>query len=121
MNLLPLQLEGERVLVAGRPLQLAEQMRLAARSARGAALVLGIRPEFVRLHGGGGERDDRLTGVVAEIEELGSTRVVFVEVGAQRIAVKLFDEEQAVTPGSTCQIELPAERTILYADGRAVG
>ena len=120
MNLLPLKLEGDRARVAGGALRLPNSLLQAARSAPGGELVLGIRPEFLRLHAVGGMREDRLHGVVVEVENLGSARVVFVEVGPQRIAIKQFDEELSLVPGSACEIEIPPERAILYADGRAL-
>jgi glycerol transport system ATP-binding protein len=120
MNLLPCRIEGEHAIVAGQALPLgAEALRRGRASS--TPLVLGIRPEFVRMHlekGAAGE--SALEGVVSEVENLGASSTVYVRVAEQTVAVKLFDEARALEPGTRCFLELPTRRSILYADGHAL-
>jgi glycerol transport system ATP-binding protein len=118
MNLLSCRIDGDGATVAGQRLRVAPE--LVRRAAAGDALMLGIRPEYVRLHEDDGVDGERLSGVVREVEELGAARIVFVEVGATRVAVKQREDERSPRTGARCTLELPSERTLLYANGRAL-
>ena len=116
MNLLPCELDGDAVVLAGQRLPLGAAPRAAARS---GPYVIGVRPEFVRVHLTR-PPGPHLPADLVEIENLGASRIVFARVGGQRIAAKVYDDALALAPGGSCYLELPHERTILYADGHAV-
>jgi glycerol transport system ATP-binding protein len=122
MNLLPCSLDGAAAVVEGRRIALPEAICERARAA-GGELVLGVRPEFLRLRTAaidGIEGADRsVQAVVAGVEDLGRFKIASVLLGTRRIAIKL-PEEQSVSAGEACWIEFPPEWTTLYADGRAV-
>jgi glycerol transport system ATP-binding protein len=117
MNLLPCRVQGESAFVAGQPLALSAELMRSARAHSGE-LVLGVRPEFISIHDE--PSANRLNAVVSEVENLGASRTLFARVGESRVAIKLFDDSAAPTPGSRCYLELPASRSILYADSRAL-
>ena len=116
MNLLPCELDGDAARIAGQRLPLAA---VAMARGRGGPYVVGVRPEFVRLHLAA-PAGPHLEAEIAEIENLGASRTVFARIGAQRLAIKVYDDALALAAGARCFLELPPERTILYADGRAV-
>jgi glycerol transport system ATP-binding protein len=125
MNLLPVALEGAALSIEGQPisthsLALSAEVLARAASAR-AGLVLGVRPEFLRMHR---ERPSAaspaLEVTIAEVENVGPSRTVFARLGAQRVAIKLFDEGEIAEPGMRCFLELPRDRSLLYAAGGAL-
>jgi glycerol transport system ATP-binding protein len=120
MNLLPASLDGTALLIEGQ--RIAAPIALEAQPTEALIeLVLGVRPEFVRLHlEPPSEPHSALSACITDIEDTGPSRTVYAEVGTRRIAVKLFDERQIAQRGSRCFLELPRERSILYAAGRAL-
>ena len=56
---------------------------------------------------------------VEEVEDLGRNKLATARLGAQRLKVRL-PEEETVVPGAPCWLELPPRWTTLYAAGRAV-
>jgi glycerol transport system ATP-binding protein len=120
MNLLPVVLTGTAAAIEGQDLPLPERLRQPA-LAQPDQLVLGVRPEFLRLHS---ERPSDAYAsfevTISEIENVGPSRTVFARLGAQKVAVKVFDEQQSVEQGARCFLELPREHSILYAAGRAL-
>jgi len=120
MNLLACTLADDAAIVEGQriPLVLTTLQRVRA---KGGPLVLGIRPEFVRLHARRPSGNSAgLDAVIVAVENLGASRTVFAAVGTQKLALKLYDDRQAVREGAACFLELPQARTILYADGREI-
>lgn len=80
------------------------------------AVQIGIRPEYVRLVPKGG------TGVTVTIDSVldqGNTRVVTCRWGAQSIKMKL-PREVSVPRSGDVSIELPADKTLVYAGGNLV-
>jgi ABC-type sugar transport system ATPase subunit len=113
-------LTGTAAAIEGQDLPLPERLRQPA-LAQPDQLVLGVRPEFLRLHS---ERPSDAYAsfevTISEIENVGPSRTVFARLGAQKVAVKVFDEQQSVEQGARCFLELPREHSILYAAGRAL-
>jgi len=124
MNLLPCTLVDGAVLIEGQRLPIAPDLAKRA-AAQSEPLVLGVRPEFVRLHAsppddGANTLAGRLNGVIDEVETGGHARTVFASVGGSRLAIKVTDDGVPAVPGARCSLELLPERTILYAGGRAL-
>jgi glycerol transport system ATP-binding protein len=120
MNLLPVVLDGAEGLIEGQRIPLPTRYKERA-LAQPDQLVLGVRPEFLRIHA---ERPAAtyatLEVTITEIENAGSWRTVFAQLGERRVAIKVFDEQQPAEKGTRCFLELPHERSILYAAGRAL-
>ncbi len=78
MNVLPVEIEGNRARLAGQVIDLPGHPRAA-----GTGLELGIRPEFVRLGAEG------MPVVVRRVEDLGRHKVVWAALGDREIAAIL--------------------------------
>jgi glycerol transport system ATP-binding protein len=116
MNLLPCAIDGGAAVVEGQ--RVALDPALAARAkARGEALVLGIRPEFVRRATDGAP--SALRAEVAEVEDLGRHVLVTARLGRQDIKVRLA-EGARVTPGEALWLSFPEARVTLYVGDRAI-
>ena len=121
MNLMPCDLAGETLRVAGQHVRGAEALANKARALGTAELVLGVRPEFVKLVDAAAVPAGlRLEGTLVEVEERGAHRLAFVRVGEQKLALKSFDQRPLPLPGAPCLVELSEPRSLLYANGRAV-
>ncbi|MCP3918317.1 MAG: ABC transporter ATP-binding protein [bacterium] len=114
MNIVACELAGASVRVAGRAFSLNE--RAAALGARGSA-ELGVRPELARL----GEQavPDSHAARVVRVEDFGRHRIVTVDLGGERFAVKVAD---GLLPreGTSLWLSLPAEHIRLFANGEAL-
>lgn len=110
MNFLDATVSGGKVTVEGITVSTA-----AVGGATGAVQI-GIRPEYVRLASAGSK------GVAVTIDSIldqGNTRVVSCRWGNQSIKMKL-PREVAVPRSGTVSIELPADKTLVYAGGNLV-
>ncbi|MET0344447.1 MAG: ABC transporter ATP-binding protein [Polyangiales bacterium] len=114
MNVLPCTRDGDALVIEGQRLSLP-----LPKTAAGASLALGVRPEHARIHSSAPE-EPHLAVTIEEVEQLGASRTVFARLGARRIASKVFDHALALAPGDACFVALPPAHTILYADDRAV-
>lgn len=77
---------------------------------------IGIRPEYVRLLPRGGKG---VTVTIDSVLDQGNTRVVTCLWGAQSIKMKL-PREVSVPHSGDVDIELPADKTLVYAGGNLV-
>jgi glycerol transport system ATP-binding protein len=119
MNLLPCSLEGSNAIVEGQRIALPRGVCERALAASGE-LLLGARPEFLRLHRQPpASAEHAARAVVVELENRGHFKIASARLGAQCVKIKL-PERDPVRAGETCWIEFPPEWTMLYADGRAV-
>ena len=122
MNLLPCSLEageaGEAgaVVVEGQRLALDAGVCARARAA-GGELLLGIRPEFPRRVAEG--TPGALRVEVVQLEDLGRHQLATLRLGTRTLKARLSEDER-LSPGQTCWLELPPAWTMLYAAGRAV-
>jgi glycerol transport system ATP-binding protein len=110
MNFLDASVSGGKVSVEGTAVATA-----GSGSAEGSVQI-GIRPEYVRLAPRGGK------GVKVTIDSVldqGNTRVVTCRWGSQSIKVKL-PREVAVPSSGEVSIELPTDKTLVYAGGNLV-
>ena len=116
MNFLPCSLDDDRAVVDGHRLRLGEGVAAAARE-RGGELLVGMRPEFLRLARSAGEGTVPVS--VERVADLGNYLMVQVALGAHRINVKL-PEDADVAEGEAWLVADP-RNTRLYADRRLVG
>jgi glycerol transport system ATP-binding protein len=116
MNLLPCVVEDAAATVEGQRVPLDPSVCARAR-AQGGALVLGIRPEFVRRVTEGAP--SALHAEVTEVENLGRHVLATVVLGTRTLKIKLPEGEKAAE-GETFWLSFPPEWTMLYADDRAI-
>ncbi|MFV1956442.1 MAG: ABC transporter ATP-binding protein [bacterium] len=110
MNLLPCRVEGDMAIVEDGRIPLTNGDRARASSGE---LVLGIRPEFLKL------TTDQVEGSVQvgieNVEDRGNIRIASVRLGQRSIKVTL-DEGQEISREAG-YLEFPQQWTKLYADG----
>jgi len=119
MNLLPCTIDASGVRVDGHAIELEPAYAERARDARraGGALVMGIRPEFVRYrrHAEAGFLPVEVTAV----EDLGNYKIATARLGAQVVKMKLGEATSVASgPG---WLSFPREWTRLYVDGAVLG
>jgi glycerol transport system ATP-binding protein len=115
MNFLSCELSGEGARVAGHAIRLADGVAARARD-RAGPYKIGVRPEFLRLGGTGG--DNALPVAITAVENLGNFQMVAVRLDGQKLNVKL--PEGAEVPGERGYLTLAPAVTRLYADERLV-
>jgi ABC-type sugar transport system ATPase subunit len=125
-------LEGRVALEDGRPVFVAEAVRVpltqerAAAAGSGVPITLGVRPEdlsvgsFDAAVGESAAGRDGLVGRVVLVERLGGTSHVHADVGPHRLIASVSND-RLPDVGAAVNICVPAERVHLFAgDGRAV-
>jgi len=115
MNLIPCKINGDAAIVEGAPIALGEGIAERGRAA-GGELVLGIRPEFLRLRPSAEQGNVPVSVRLAE--NLGNFKIVTVSLG--RLALKVKVPEDQEVPGEWAYLNFPPEWTKVYADGRLV-
>ena len=122
MNFLPCQVEDGVALVGAHRVPLPEALaRAVAARARAGALVLGIRPEHLRVvaDGDGGDGDSDGTALVAveRVDDLGRHRLVTGAIGAHRVKI---ETGAGADLGDACLVRLPRAHIRLYADDHLI-
>jgi glycerol transport system ATP-binding protein len=115
MNLLPCRLDGDAIAIDGVRLPLTAEKAQRARAA-GGELQLGIRPEFLRCLAA--PQPGAIAADIEAVEDLGNYKIVTARLSGQVMKAKL-PEDETVALGQGWLL-LPAERTRLYAGGRAI-
>jgi glycerol transport system ATP-binding protein len=115
MNLLPCTLEPEGVVIEGQRLAMPAERLVRARAA-GGELVIGIRPELAKLAPLANDRSLRCQ--VGDVQPLGHTTLVSLQLGARRVIVR--SGEPVSDLGAEVHLTFPEEATLLYCDGLAV-
>ena len=115
MNLLHCRLDGDSIAIDGVRLPLTAEKAERARAA-GGELQLGIRPEFLRCLAAA--RPGAIAADFEAVEDLGNYKIVTARLSGQVLKAKL-PEDETVALGRGWLL-LPAERTRLYASGRAI-
>ncbi|MBO0869717.1 MAG: ABC transporter ATP-binding protein [Micromonosporaceae bacterium] len=125
MNLLPGEVRGDRVAVAGAvlpgPVGLAGQHGLDD----GAPVMVGIRPEYLPVSAGratGTDSGASFTGEVSIVENLGTSSLVTVDVGGELISGTVPEGEEP-EPGTRVWLSPAPGRVLVYRteDGTLVG
>lgn len=116
MNLMPCALEGDSAVIDGVRIPLAPVVAKRGRE-RGGKLEIGVRPEFLKLHGEPQHGAPRVK--VEAVEDLGNYQLAIVRLGAHRLSVKVPEERQV--PRESGYLGFTPQLTKLYADGALVG
>jgi glycerol transport system ATP-binding protein len=129
MNFLPCRIEDGAAIVGEHRVPLPEALAQAAAartSERTGTLVLGIRPEHLRVVPGdnAGHVDGAGALVplaVERVDDLGRNRLVTGSIGAHRVKIETADETGgAVSAGASCLVHLPPEHVRLYQDDHLI-
>ncbi|MEV0643984.1 ABC transporter ATP-binding protein [Phytomonospora sp. NPDC050363] len=107
MNLLDGQVRGETVAVAGGRLPIPAEA--VGKVAEGEKVVVGVRPEYVRLSASG----DGLAGEVSILENLGTTTLVTVDCAGELVGATVPEEDEP-EPGAQVRLAPVAGRLLLY-------
>jgi glycerol transport system ATP-binding protein len=129
MNFLPCRIEDGAAIVGEHRVPLPEALAQAAAartSERTGTLVLGIRPEHLRVVPGdnAGHVDGAGALVplaVERVDDLGRNRLVTGSIGAHRVKIETADETGGgVSAGASCLVHLPPEHVRLYQDDHLI-
>ncbi|GAC34752.1 ABC transporter ATP-binding protein [Paraglaciecola polaris] len=112
MNLIPVQRTETGVEFDGLPLHIHPELAKYAETSTSSNIKIGIRPEFVRLSNT--PADDSYECHVKYIEDLGTYRIVTLELGSQTLLARI-DEDQVIE-GDTVHIGFPRQWLKLYID-----
>jgi multiple sugar transport system ATP-binding protein len=118
MNLLDAAVAGDGVRVGGTVLELPEAAR--GQVADGEPVVLGVRPEYLRVSASG--QPGSLHGTVLVVEGLGTSALVSVEVGDATVAATVPEGSEPEIGAEVWLTPRPG-RALLYraGDGELVG
>ncbi|GAA4897882.1 multiple sugar transport system ATP-binding protein [Stackebrandtia albiflava] len=109
MNLVPAEVEGDRLRVAGGVF--AAPQGVVAGSAK---VTAGIRPEYLRLHDAEPtDAPDAPTGTVSILENLGATTLVTVDCGGESLSA-VVPEDAEPAPGSRVWLTPQPGRLLVY-------
>jgi putative spermidine/putrescine transport system ATP-binding protein len=105
-NLIPGRLSGrDTVLVDGQPIRIA---RLSEQVAEGAHVILSIRPEEVHVRPAHANGENRLSGEVSFVRDLGASVEITVRCGEQQVLAVMSPRDRPdVQIGDAVAIELP--------------
>ncbi|ENB9664372.1 MULTISPECIES: ABC transporter ATP-binding protein [Pseudomonas] len=112
MNLIDVRAETDAVVFGDVRLALPDGLRERLAAMAGGRLQVGIRPEFVQLWDG--PFDDAHPARVLDVEDLGTYRIVTLELGG--VALKARLSEDRPLPVELAWVSLPAQWLMLYVD-----
>ncbi|APE98172.1 TPA: ABC transporter ATP-binding protein [Pseudomonas putida] len=112
MNLIDVRAETDAVVFGDVRLALPDGLRERLAAMAGGRLQMGIRPEFVQLWDG--PFDDAHPARVLDVEDLGTYRIVTLELGG--VALKARLSEDRPLPVELAWVSLPAQWLMLYVD-----
>jgi len=112
MNLIPVQRTETGVEFDGLPLHIHPELAKLVQESTSSNIKIGIRPEFVHLSNT--PADDTYECHVKYIEDLGTYRIVALELGSQLLLARI-DEDQVID-GDTVHIGFPRQWLKLYID-----
>ncbi|WP_060493064.1 ABC transporter ATP-binding protein [Pseudomonas sp. NBRC 111140] len=112
MNLIDVRAETDAVVFGDVRLALPDGLRERLAAMAGGRLQVGIRPEFVQLWDG--PFDDAHPSRVLDVEDLGTYRIVTLELGG--VALKARLSEDRPLPVELAWVSLPAQWLMLYVD-----
>jgi len=115
MNFIPVQVTEKGTLSAGENFNIALPGQLAdAVCSKGLReVILGIRPEHLRLVGNG-QTENPIPGVVDVVEPQGSTTILQVSVGAGTKIIAQVNEQWGRQPGERLQLSVPPDAIHLF-------
>ncbi|WP_060514159.1 ABC transporter ATP-binding protein [Pseudomonas sp. NBRC 111132] len=112
MNLIDVRAETDAVVFGDVRLALPDGLRERLAAMASGRLQVGIRPEFVQLWDG--PFDDAHPARVLDVEDLGTYRIVTLELGG--VALKARLSEDRPLPVELAWVSLPAQWLMLYVD-----
>jgi glycerol transport system ATP-binding protein len=112
MNLIDVHAEADAVVFGDVRLALPDGLRECLAVTAGGRLQVGIRPEFVQLWDS--PFDDAHPARVLDVEDLGTYRIVTLELGG--VALKARLGEDRPLPVDQAWVSLPAQWLMLYVD-----
>ena len=113
------RLAGRVAAVDGERLQVdtaAGPLRVRAGFSRGAPVLVGVRPERIRL-GAGGDHDNTVQAVVSDIVPLGARTHVYAQaIEGDRLLCELpgYADLGGLAPGATTALHWPVADTLVY-------
>jgi multiple sugar transport system ATP-binding protein len=115
MNFIRVQVSEKGTLSAGENFNVAlpSQLSDAARSKGLRELILGVRPEHLRLVGNG-QTENPIPGVVDVVEPQGSTTILQVDVGTDTKIIAQVNEQWGRQPGERLQLSIPPDAIHLF-------
>jgi len=111
MNFLPCRMQNGMASIGD--LQIAVGSRSKELSGN---FELGIRPEFIKLHAA--EEPGTHKAIVKEVENLGTRKIVTLQLAGHALKVKLSEEQE--TPTDYTYVEFPQRWIRIYAGGKLV-
>lgn len=112
MNLIEVKPESGGVGFGGIHLPLPQSLLQRLAATQWSTLKVGIRPEFV--HVWDGPFDDAMCADVTYVEDLGTYKILTVNLAGQSLKVRL--QEDKPVPQGQAWISFPAQWLMLYAD-----
>jgi multiple sugar transport system ATP-binding protein len=115
MNFIPVQVTEKGTLSAGDNFNVAlpPQLANAVRSKALREVILGVRPEHLRLVGNG-QSENPIPGVVDVVEPQGSTTILQVSVGTDTKVIAQVNEQWGRQPGERLQLSIPPDAIHLF-------
>jgi multiple sugar transport system ATP-binding protein len=115
MNFIRVQVTDKGTLSAGENFNVAlpGQLADAVRSKQLREVILGVRPEHLRLVGNG-QAENTIPGVVDVVEPQGSTTILQVSVGADTKVIAQVNEQWGRQPGERLQLSIPPDAIRLF-------
>ena len=115
MNFIRVQVSEKGTLSAGENFNVAlpNQLSDAVRSKGLRELILGVRPEHMRL-AGNGQAENPIPGVVDVVEPQGSTTILQVSVGAGTKIIAQVNEQWGRQAGEHLQLSIPPDAIHLF-------
>jgi multiple sugar transport system ATP-binding protein len=115
MNFIRVQVSEKGTLSAGENFNVAlpSQLSDAVRSKGLRELILGVRPEHLRLVGNG-QTENPIPGVVDVVEPQGSTTILQINIGAETKIIAQVNEQWGRQPGERLQLSIPPDAIHLF-------
>jgi multiple sugar transport system ATP-binding protein len=115
MNFIRLQVTDKGTLSAGENFNvtLPKPLADAVRAKTLGEVILGVRPEHLRL-GGNGEVENSIPGVVDVVEPQGSTTILQVNIGANTKVIAQVNEQWGRQAGERLQLSIPPQAIHLF-------
>lgn len=113
MNFLEAEVSGNQATIAGQTITLS-----TGYEGLGGKVEVGIRPEFLSLHGPDHESDTAIKVAVQSVEDLGRHKVVKVD--AKSMSVTVLAREGETIQADAATLEFDPARTLVYQNSHLV-
>ncbi|MEP4465517.1 ABC transporter ATP-binding protein, partial [Marinobacter alexandrii] len=113
MNLIPVERRPEGVMFNGVFVPLEAWQNSLLQRVKSDNLKIGIRPEFIEISES--QSDDSLEATVLDVEDLGTYKIVTVEVGGQTLKVRQSEDFRSDV-GAGVHLLFPKQWLMLYVD-----